>query len=214
MYNKAISGIAASYLILFIGFWIVVGMKVSVGSSGILTENFSACEEELFSEQKPDMQYHSIEIIDYVASEQRVVDYDVAKKEEYVIRADEEDLEALCRIVEAEAASEDSDGKLLVANVVLNRVKNEKFPNSIKEVILQQKNGVAQFSPVGSGRFYRVEISEETYSAVERALKGEDISEGALFFVARKRAETSSLKWFEENLTFLFEHGGHEFYSY
>jgi N-acetylmuramoyl-L-alanine amidase len=57
-----------------------------------------------------------------------------------------------------------------------------------------------------------VKISQETGEAVERALEGEDISEGALYFVARKYADSEKIKWFDRNLTFLFEHGGHEFF--
>ena len=122
-------------------------------------------------------------------------------------------MEALLRIVEAEAGCEDEEGKLLVANVVLNRVNHKSFPDTVTEVILQKENGVTQFSPVANGRYYRVEVSEETISAVGRALTGEDISEGALYFAARKYADSDKMKWFDENLTFLFSHGGHEFFK-
>ena len=125
----------------------------------------------------------------------------------------DEDMEALLRIVEAEAGCEDEEGKLLVANVVLNRVNHKSFPDTVTEVILQKENGVTQFSPVANGRYYRVEVSEETISAVGRALTGEDISEGALYFAARKYADSDKMKWFDENLTFLFSHGGHEFFK-
>lgn len=124
-----------------------------------------------------------------------------------------EDYENLLRIVEAEAGGEDETGKLLVANVVLNRVESESFPDTITEVILQKNKGVAQFSPVGSGRFWRVEISDETISAVNRALAGEDVSQGALYFAARKYADTDNMRWFDERLDYLFTHGGHEFFA-
>lgn len=122
------------------------------------------------------------------------------------------DVEVLQRIVEAEAGGEDAEGRLLVANVVLNRVKDETFPDNIPDVVFQKENGVTQFSPVSNGSYYRVTVSEETMAAVERALAGEDISDGALYFVARKYADPKNLKWFDENLTFLFQHGGHEFF--
>ena len=51
----------------------------------------------------------------------------------------------LLRIVEAEAGNEDEDGKLLVANVVLNRLNSEQFPNTVREVVFQQEKGVSQF---------------------------------------------------------------------
>lgn len=124
-----------------------------------------------------------------------------------------EEISVLERIVEAEAGGEDRDGKLLVANVVLNRVRNEQFPNTIREVVFQQSGGVTQFSPVKNGRYDSVTISEESKEAVERALAGEDISEGALYFAARKYANPKSMTWFDENLTLLFQHGGHEFFK-
>ena len=145
-------------------------------------------------------------------SGQRVVDYALLERSGLLCLSEEE-LETLQRIVEAEAGSEDEDGRLLVANVVLNRVNSESFPETVTEVVFQQMRGVYQFSPVGSGRFYTVEISELTVSAVERALAGEDISEGALFFASRRYANSDKMRWFDENLTFLFKHGGHEFFK-
>jgi len=119
----------------------------------------------------------------------------------------------LQRIVEAEAGGEDEDGKLLVANVVLNRVGSDEFPNTIPEVVFQKSKGVTQFSPVADGRYDKVNISEETVKAVNRALEGEDISEGALYFAARKYASKKSMKWFDNELNYLFKHGGHEFFK-
>lgn len=151
-------------------------------------------------------------IADVTVSGQRVVNYSVVEQEEYRF-LEEDELDVLQRIVEAEAGNEDEDGKLLVANVVLNRVDSDRFPETVTEVVFQQSKGVSQFSPVASGRIYSVEVSEETVAAVERALSGEDISQGALFFAARKYASSSKMKWFDEKLTFLFRHGGHEFYK-
>lgn len=132
---------------------------------------------------------------------------------EYVYDLSERDMELLLRIVEAEAGCEDEDGRILVANVVLNRMESELFPDSVAEVVLQTNNGVSQFSPVSSGSIWMVEISEETREAVEKALEGENISQGALFFAARKYADSKRMKWFDEKLDFLFEHGGHDFFT-
>ena len=125
----------------------------------------------------------------------------------------DEDYTTLLKIVEAEAGGEDYTGKLLVANVVLNRVKDESFPDSITEVVYQTSNGRAQFSPVGSGRIEKVTVSEETITAVTDALNGADESEGALYFAARKYADPDKMRWFDEKLLFLFAYGGHEFFT-
>lgn len=124
-----------------------------------------------------------------------------------------EDYEALLRIVQAEAGNEDTKGKILVANVVLNRVADARFPNTVYEVVFQRAGGRAQFSPVASGSYYKVVVSDDTRDAVDRALAGEDYSEGALFFAARRYAGSSQMRWFDECLTKLFSYGGHEFFT-
>lgn len=151
-------------------------------------------------------------IADVAISGQRVVDYSVVEQTLMYELTDDE-MEVLFRIVEAEAGTEDEDGKLLVANVVLNRVESDRFPDNVTDVVFQQSGGVTQFSPVASGRYYTVKVSEETVSAVGRALMGENISQGALFFASRRYAGSEKMRWFEEKLTFLFAHGGHEFYK-
>ncbi len=151
-------------------------------------------------------------IADVAVSGQRVVDcYSMERR--CVYELSDEEMDVLLRIVEAEAGNEDEDGKLLVANVVLNRVDSEEFPDTVKEVVFQKERGVTQFSPVSNGSYYRVRVSDETVSAVGRALMGEDISEGALYFAARKYVSDSKMAWFDENLTYLFVHGGHEFFK-
>ena len=130
-----------------------------------------------------------------------------------IYEVSEEDYDALLRLVEAEASGEDIKGKLLVANVVLNRVKSGAFPDTIKEVIYQRQNGRAKFSPVATGKIDRVAVSEETVEAVERALCGEDESAGALYFVAPAYADAGNHQWFRDNLTLLFSYEGHEFYA-
>ncbi len=151
-------------------------------------------------------------IVAGAVSDRRVVSYSVLQNE-YLYSLTEEELEILCKIVEAEAGCEDENGKLLVANVILNRMNSGIFPETVKDVVFQRENGVNQFSPIADGRYYKVVVSEDTKMAVERALKGEDISDGALYFVARKYADSDNVKWFDENLTYLFTHGGHEFFK-
>ena len=145
-------------------------------------------------------------------STQRVLDMNILTRKNRIKISDSE-YEDLLRIVEAEAGGEDKMGKMLVANVVLNRVEHESFPNTVSEVIFQSENGTTQFSPISDGRFYRVKISEETREAVDAALRGEDNSQGALYFAARKAADDDKMRWFDQNLNRLFAYGGHEFFS-
>ncbi len=167
---------------------------------------------QILSEAAEGRSSAGVGIADVTASGQRVVSYSVMEQGEYRF-LEEDELDVLRRIVEAEAGNEDEDGRLLVANVVLNRVDSDSFPDTVTEVVFQSSKGVTQFSPVASGRIHTVEVSDETIEAVDRALAGEDISQGALYFAARRYASSRKMKWFDEKLTFLFRHGGHEFYK-
>ncbi len=132
--------------------------------------------------------------------------------EEKRIKLSETDKNVLLRIVEAEATGEDIKGKMLVANVVLNRVNDEEFPDSVERVVFQQKGGRYQFSPIRDGRYYKVSITDETREAVERVLNGEDESNGALYFMSRRYSDSRNVRWFDSSLTKVMQHGTHEFF--
>lgn len=120
-----------------------------------------------------------------------------------------EDYQQLLKIVEAEAGNQDDVGKILVANVIFNRVKNGEFPNTVTEVIYQHGGGVYQFEPVLNGRIYEVSVADSTVACVDRAIAGEDYSQGALYFTMK----TSDASWFNTRLRLLFVHGDHYFYT-
>lgn len=126
----------------------------------------------------------------------------------------DEDYDTLLHIVEAEAGTEDIKGRVLVANVIMNRTKNDEFPDTVTEVVWQRINGVPQFSPTYDGRISEVSISDETKEAVRQVLEGVDYSEGALFFIQKSEAEEHNVTWFEKDLKRLFKYGVHEFYTY
>lgn len=130
-----------------------------------------------------------------------------------IMKLSSEEKNILLRIVEAEATGEDIEGKMLVANVVLNRVKSGKFPDTVEQVVFQNNGRVYQFSPIRDGRYYDVHISKETKQAVEKVLNGHDKSQGALYFMSRGKADSSNVRWFDNKLTRLFQHGTHEFYK-
>ena len=75
------------------------------------------------------------------------------------------------RLVECEAGAETMQGKIAVANVVLNRVKSKEFPNSISKVIYQKN----QFEPVVTGIINSKTPSQDSIEAVKRAFLGEKV---------------------------------------
>lgn len=130
------------------------------------------------------------------------------KKSKAVFGVSESSRKILERIVEAEAGDQDVKGRVLVANVILNRVKSKQFPNTVKAVVFAPR----QFSPVSNGSYDSVHVSETTKKAVERALQGEDFSKGALYFMCRSASNPRNVSWFDRDLTRLFSYGCHEFF--
>ncbi len=185
---------------------IVIIMLMQLLLIGAFTYNETTPEVTVDNREK------TLGIVTSVSSQQRVIGYGTITREVCAYDISGEEYEMLLRIVEAEAGGEDTEGKILVANVVLNRVASDKFPDTIEEVIFQKNGRVTQFSPIADGRYYTVEVSEDTIEAVNRALAGEDLSQGALYFAARSSADSDNMRWFDRHLTFLFQHGGHEFF--
>jgi N-acetylmuramoyl-L-alanine amidase len=121
----------------------------------------------------------------------------------------QDDYQVLLKIVQAEAGICDDKGKILVANVIINRVKSGKFPDTVKGVVYEP----SQFSPVSNGSINSVKVTDDTKQCVDRALAGEDYSDGALYFMNRGGSRRGAISWFDSHLTYLFQHGNHEFFK-
>ncbi len=119
------------------------------------------------------------------------------------------DYQVLLNIVQAEAGGCNAIGKILVANVILNRVKSELFPDTITDVVYEK----SQFSPAMNGTIDQVKVSDSTEKSVIRALSGEDYSQGALYFMNRRSSQSGNTSWFDRKLTYLFQYEGHEFFK-
>lgn len=113
----------------------------------------------------------------------------------------------LARIVYAEARGESMEGKIAVANTVLSRVASPDFPNTIYGVIFDTKYAV-QYEPVANGTIYNTPDAD-SYEAARRALSGENVVPGSLYFFNPRKAESN---WIAKNRTYLKTIGNHEFY--
>lgn len=121
---------------------------------------------------------------------------------------DENDVYWLARIIEAEAGGESGEGKLAVANVVLNRVASGSYPDTIYDVIFDTKYGT-QFEPTSNGAIYNTP-SEESVEAAKRALSGENNIGGALYFYNPSLVDAV---WIRTNCTYIQTIGCHNFYA-
>ncbi|MFV0238697.1 MAG: cell wall hydrolase [Lacrimispora sphenoides] len=148
------------------------------------------------------------------AEEAKKVAEEAAKKAEkekaaHSTSVTQDDYQVLLKIVQAEAGICDDKGKILVANVIINRVKSGKFPDTVKGVVYEP----SQFSPVSNGSINSVKVTDDTKQCVDRALAGEDYSDGALYFMNRGGSRRGAISWFDSHLTYLFQHGNHEFFK-
>ena len=94
----------------------------------------------------------------------------------------EEDLYLLANIIYCEAGCEPYIGKVAVGNVVMNRVKSNRQPNTIQGVVYAK----GQFSPVRNGSLDRAlrrsSADESCYQAALEALSGAKPVGDKLFF--------------------------------
>lgn len=97
------------------------------------------------------------------------------------------------KLIQAEASSESLQGKTAVANVILNRISSNRFPNTITEVILQEN----QFEPVTKNTLEISIPTTDCYTAISNALNGNDESKGALYFYSPEYVtDEVILEWF------------------
>lgn len=96
--------------------------------------------------------------------------------------ATDEERELLAALIYCEAGNQSYEGMVAVGNVVINRVRSHKFPDTIKEVIYQS----GQFSPAGSGWLDSVlrkgNIPDICYEAADEALSGATPVGNAVYF--------------------------------
>lgn len=98
-----------------------------------------------------------------------------------VVAVHEGELDLLAAIIQCEAGGESETGKIAVGAVIMNRIRDSRFPDTITDVVYQS----GQFSPVASGILSRV-LSQgarsDCYDAARKALAGENPVGGALYF--------------------------------
>lgn len=100
------------------------------------------------------------------------------------------DLELLARVIRAEAEAEPYTGQVAVGAVILNRVQDPDFPNTLAGVIYEPR----AFESVSNGMVNRPP-TESTRKAANAALSGWDPSGGAIFFFNPAKVGAKSYVW-------------------
>ena len=93
----------------------------------------------------------------------------------------------LAKVIHAEARGESYTGQVAIAAVVLNRVEDSRFPNTIAGVIYQPW----AFTAVNDGQI-NLEPNQRAYQAADDALNGWDPTYGSVYYYNPK---TATSKW-------------------
>ena len=117
----------------------------------------------------------------------------------------QDDLFWISRVIQRESGNQPMKGKMAVGNVVLNRVADPVFPDTV-EGVLAQKN---QFSTYKSGALAATEPSESSTIAAKLVMDGGVVDEtrGALYF------DSGTKSWAARNKQLIATIGGHNFYG-
>ena len=101
------------------------------------------------------------------------------------------DIQLMARAINGEARGEPYEGQVAVGAVILNRVKDSRFPNSISGVIYQP----GAFTAVSDGQI-NAAISEGStvYKAAQDAINGWDPTSGCVYYFNPNTA-TNSWIW-------------------
>lgn len=114
----------------------------------------------------------------------------------------ETDLYWLSRAIYAEAGNQPMAGRIAVGTVILNRVANPAFPNTVEEVVFAP----GQFSPVSNGTIYRAPDHDSVVAAM-LCFDGVKEADDCLYFNV-----TSMYSWADRARTYYCTIGDHNFY--
>lgn len=103
----------------------------------------------------------------------------------------EDEFELFAKCVMAEAGGESFKGQYMVAAVVLNRVDDEDYPDTISEVI-KQKN---EFTTWGNGMIDEAVPTKSIYKAVLLALEVNDLPDDVIFFSSSGYQTAFGIPW-------------------
>lgn len=99
------------------------------------------------------------------------------------------DLQLMARAINGEARGEPYEGQVAVGAVILNRVKDSKFPNTVASVIYEK----GAFTAVADGQI-NVPIKEGStvLKAAQDAMNGWDPTNGSIYYF---NPDTATNKW-------------------
>lgn len=126
----------------------------------------------------------------------------------YATHYSQEELHWLSRIIYAETKDQPMAGLIGVGNVVYNRLNSDAFPDTVFDVIFDQKHTV-QFDPAATGGVLG-EPDERSVIAAYLCFEGYNTVGDSLYFVNPEKGDSG---WFEQALEPVVSFGDHDFYK-
>ena len=107
----------------------------------------------------------------------------------YASTSNTSDIQLMARAINGEARGEPYEGQVAVGAVILNRVKDSRFPNSISGVIYQS----GAFTAVADGQINApIDEGSTVYKAAQDAMNGWDPTGGCIYYF---NPNTATNKW-------------------
>ena len=118
-----------------------------------------------------------------------IVDKELENNTSYAASANTSEIQLIARAINGEARGEPYEGQVAVGAVILNRVKDSRFPNTISGVIYQ----AGAFTAVSDGQI-NAAISQDSsvYKAARDAMNGWDPTGGCVYYF---NPSTATNKW-------------------
>lgn len=116
---------------------------------------------------------------------------------------DEEDLYWMSRVITWESGNQLIEGQIGVGNVVLNRIEDGRFENTVKDVIFQPGQFIVVARKAIYGDPYEISIA-----AAKMALEGYNTVDDAVFFQACRSGDN----WMCNNTEFVITIDDHSFF--
>lgn len=159
--------------------------KVFAKSSEIVKPNFEVSILENYLEVKLEPKQHESSMYlmmtgqeiakgdnDYIAQQKEIEKKKVKKKKQLKKRKKmkKSQLEIMAHLINGEAGDQSNVCQQAVGQVVLNRVKDKNYPNTVKGVIFQK----SQYACTTDGNYYK-KPSKKAYRNAKAVLKGKTV---------------------------------------
>ena len=182
-------------------------IKQYIALAGLLSTCFANTEEVKKTEEPIEIvETEKIEpnVVTLARNEVRYTDNWENDCSDNTITINYQDAQLLMMVAAAEAGSQGVEGMKKVMQVILNRVADDSFPNTIQEVVYQP----SQFESVTNGSIYTAVITADCHQALAEIEKNLE-SDNSIFAFETSANGRTLQKYFD----YSFTSGDHDFYT-